>query len=162
VTRRHIASCAAILALAFVVVLTVPAHDRGLALFAFLLLAGAFVASGLVLALAAGPLAAEQPLAGAPAMADSTPAELSALASGIRAASSGRPLDERVYATIRAVASVRLARNHGIELARDPAGAREIIGAGVLWQLLESERSWTRVSVSGGELTQIVERLERL
>jgi hypothetical protein len=162
VTRRQIATSAAILALAFVVVLTVPAEDRALALFAFLLLAGAFVLSGLVLALAMGPLAQEEPLAGAPASADSPPAELSALASAIRAANSGRALDERVYLAIRAVAGVRLARNHGIELASDPAGARELIGDGVLWQLLESERSRTRVGVGAGELTQIIDRLERL
>jgi hypothetical protein len=162
VTRRQIATSAAILALAFLVVLTVPAHDRGLALFAFLLLAGAFVLSGLVLALAGGPLAHEEPLAGAPPIPDSAPAELSALAAGIRAAGGGRALDERVYLAIRAVASVRLARNHGIELASDPAGARELIGDGVLWQLLESGPSRTRLSVGAGQLRDMIDRLERL
>ena len=70
--------------------------------------------------------------------------------------------DEGVHATIRAVASVRLARNHGVELGRDAAGARELLGGGLLWQLLESERSWARLRVGGDELTQIVEELERL
>ena len=161
-SRRHVGYSAAILALAFVLVLAVPSHDRALALFALLMLAGALVLSGLVLALALDPLAQEQPLVGAAAGADRPPAELSALVSGIRAASSGRALDERVYTAIRAVVSVRLARNHGIELGRDPAGARELIGAGVLWQLLESERGWTRLSVGGRELRQIVDQLERL
>ena len=161
-TRRHIGSAAALLALAFVLVLAVPDHDRGLALFAFLLLAGALVLSALVLALAANPLAHEEPLAGTTATRDSPPAELSALASGIRAVIRERVLDERVYDTIRAVAAVRLARHHGIELRRDPAGAREVVGSGPLWQLLESEATWARLRVGGSEITQIVDQLERL
>jgi CHASE2 domain-containing sensor protein len=162
VIRRHVGWSAAILALAFVLVLAVPDHDRGLALFAFLLLAGALVLSVLVLALAGEQLAAEDRLAGVPASSDSAPAELSALASSIRTALRERTIDERVYAAIRAVASVRLARNHGIELARDPGATRELLGGGLLWQLLESERTWTRLRVGGSELTQIVDQLERL
>jgi hypothetical protein len=162
VIRRHISWSAAILALGFLLVLAVPDHDRGLALFAFLLLAGALILSALVLALAGDPLAQEDRLAGAAPGAESPPAELVALASGIRTALREHSLDERVYATIRAIASVALASNHGIELGRDPAGAREVIGGGPLWELLESERTWARLSVSGPELTQIVDQLERL
>jgi hypothetical protein len=162
VIRRHVGWSAAILALAFVVVLGVPDHDRGLALFAFLLLAGALVLSVLVLALAGDPLAAEDRLAGVPASADSAPAELTALASDIRTTLRERLIDERVYAAIRSVASVRLARNHGIELARDPGAAREVLGGGMLWQLLESERSWARLRVGARELTEIVDQLEGL
>jgi len=160
--RRHLGWSAGILALAFALVLAVPDHDRGLALFAFLLLAGALVLSVLVLALAGDRLAAEDRLAGVAASADASPAELSALASSMRTALRERALDERVYAAISAVASVRLARNHGIELARDPHAARAVLGDGMLWQLLESERTWVRLRVGGSELTQIVEELERL
>ncbi|HEY1778645.1 MAG TPA: hypothetical protein VGG41_20990 [Solirubrobacteraceae bacterium] len=160
--RRALGWSAAVLALAFVVVLAVPAHDRGLALFAFLLLAGALVLAMLVLVVAADPPAAEDLLAGAPADADSTPAELTALAGSIRAALRERAIDERLHSAIRAVATVRLARNHGVVLTRDLDAARETIGEGTLWRLLESERTWARLPVGGRELTEIVDQLERL
>jgi hypothetical protein len=162
VIRRQLGWSAAILALAFLLVLAVPDHDRALALFAFLLLAGALILSALVLALAADPLAQEDRLAGASASAESPPAELLALASTVRTALREHTLDERLYTTIRAVASVALASNHGIELGRDQAAAREVVGGGPLWQLLEAERTWPRLSVDGRELTQIVDQLERL
>jgi hypothetical protein len=162
VIRRQISWSAAILALAFLLVLAVPDHDRGLAVFAFLLLAGALMLGALVLALARDPLAAEDRLAGAAAPAHRPPAELVTLTSGIRTALREQVLDERVYGTIRAIATVQLAGNHGIELGRDPAGAHAVIGDGPLWQLLESERTWVRLSVGGRELAQIVDQLERL
>jgi hypothetical protein len=162
VIRRPLGWSAVVLALAFVVVLAVPAHDRGLALFAFLLLAGALVLAVLVLVLAADPPAAENLLAGAPADGDSAPAELTALAGSIRTALRERAIDERLYSAIRAVAIVRLARGHGVVLARDPDAARAAVGDGMLWRLLESERTWARLPVGGSELRQIVDQLERL
>ena len=160
--RRHLGFSAAILALSFVLVLGAPDHDRGLAVFAFLLLAGALMLSALLLALARDPPAEEHLLTGAPANAERPPAELVALAGAVRTVLREHALDERLYATIRAVASVRLAGNHGIELGGDPDAARDVIGGGVLWQLLESERAWARLSVGGEQLTHIVEELERL
>jgi hypothetical protein len=162
VSLRRIGWPVAILALAFVLVLATPGHDRGLALFAFLLLAGALILGALVLALAGDPLALEDPLAGAPARADSPPAELSALTGSIRRAQRESALDERLYEAIRAVASVRLARDHGIELARNPRAAREVLGDGLLLQLLETDRGWSRVRVGGAELARMVDQLERL
>jgi hypothetical protein len=151
--RGYRTRSAAVLAVAFLLVLAVPDHDRALGLYAL---------SGLVIALAQVPLADERRLTGLTATRHSPPSELAALTTGTRAALRERTLDEHVYETIRTVVSVRLARNHGIELERDPAGARRVLGDGLLWQFLETPRAWGRLRVGGGELEQIVDQLERL
>jgi len=108
VSRRTLGWAATIVVVAFVIVLAVSARDRGLALFALLLLVGALALAGLVLALLATPTASSAPLALAPPEPDVPPADLDQIEYDVREALATGIVDSRLRAVVRAVAAARL------------------------------------------------------
>jgi hypothetical protein len=79
-------------------------------------------------------------------------------------AHSKREFDLGLRRRLQHVASERLAAHHGVDLHRDPAAARDLLGATV-WELLDPQRpvSGRREDdgVSLHRLAEVVERLER-
>lgn len=152
-----------VLALAFVLVLSVPGRDRPLALFAFLLLAGAIVALGLVAALARLPGSDDRRLGAAAAGGELRPAELEAIESEVRAALAGGGANDGLRGRLRSIAAARLSRDHAIDLDRGEEAARRVIADDVTWQLVTADaRRGTRVRLGAEQLVAVVDRLERL
>lgn len=79
-------------------------------------------------------------------------------------AHSGREFDFGMRRRLERMAGTRLIEGHGIDLHRDPAAAREVLGDQT-WELLDPQRPMSGRRVGGGvpiaTLTDIVERLER-
>jgi hypothetical protein len=159
-TRRQLLGAAAILSVAFLIVLAVPPGERGLALLAFALLAGALAVLGAVTALASVPAATDEFLGVSQTGPDQRPGDLEAIESDVREALERGRVDDRLGATLRSVASALLARNHRIDLATDPQAAHRVLGDGLTWLLLTRARSSERVRPA--ELAAVVEELERL
>jgi hypothetical protein len=162
VTRRLLGWTFGGLLAAFLIVLAVPERNRALALYAFLLLVGALALGGLIVVLSATPPADDRRLVGATAAPDARPDELDTLDSGVRATLAGRTIDDTLHGRIRAIVAARLDRGHGVSLDRDPAGARAVLGEGLLWALVDPERSRRRTRLDAGELVAVVEALEAL
>jgi hypothetical protein len=162
VSRRAAGWTLAGLGVAFLLVLSVPDHDRVLALYAFLLLVGALTLAALVSVLSATPLADERRLTGERPAPDTRPDELEALEVAVRGALDGRTLDDLLTMGVRSIIAARLARDHGVALERNPDGARAVLGGGLLWQLIDPERATRRTRLDARELVAVVEALEAL
>jgi hypothetical protein len=160
--RSALGWAAALLVLAFVIVLGVPREQRALALYAFLLLAGALVLAGLVALLAAMPAAADERLRAAPAAGEQPPGDLEALERDVRDALREGSVSDRLWFQLRAVASMALACRHGVDLARDPETAERLLGDGPALALLGAPRSRTPVRLRARELAAAIDELERL
>lgn len=67
---------------------------------------------------------------------------------------------------VREIASVRLARHHGIDLDREPERAEALIGAGRVWELVRPDREAPLDRLSRGwprsQMEQLIDELERL
>ena len=161
-TRAAVGWTLAGLALAFVIVLSVPDHDRVLALYAFLLLVGAVALGALVVLLSATPPTDERRLVGERRAPDTRPDELVALEVAVRDTLAGRAIDEALTMRVRSIITARLARDHGVSLDRDPDGARAVLDGGLLWQLIDPQRSTRRTRLDARELVAVVEALEAL
>lgn len=161
-SRRTLAWAFAALVAAFLIVLSVPERNRALALYAFLLFVGALALAGLILVLSATPAADADRLAGAPPALERRPDELETLEAGVRSTLAGRAIDEVVHARVRAIVAARLDRGHGVSLDRDPERARAVLGDGLLWQLVDPERSTRRTRLDARELAAAVDALEAL
>jgi hypothetical protein len=73
-------------------------------------------------------------------------------------------LHYRLRPLLRQLTSARLYGRHGVDLDRDPEGARQLLGD-ELWELVSAEREVGRRTAPGlpvAELAGHVERLERL
>ena len=158
-TRRALGWAAAALALAFLLVLAVPGRDRALALFAFMLFAGALALAALVAVLAGAPRAGDGALvADAPAH-ELRPADLESIEHDVRGVLAGGIADEHLRSLVRSIALARLARNHGIDLRRDAAAAERLLGDDAAWGLLSARRGQR---LDRGVLAGVVDALERL
>jgi hypothetical protein len=162
VTRSAAGWTLAGLLAAFLLVLSVPDQDRVLALYAFLLLVGALVFATLVILLATTPPADERRLASEGPAPATRPDELEALEVAVRGVLDARTLDEALAMRVRSIIAARLAREHGVSLDRDPDGARAVLGGGLLWQLIDPQRTTRRTQLSARELVAVVEALEAL
>ena len=116
------------------IVLSVPDHDRVIALYAFLLLVGAVALGGLVVLLAGMPAVPEGPLVVAAAPGEHRPEDLEALERELREAFDSGAVDARLRA--RTIASARLARVHGIDMAGQPDAAAALLRGTVVGRLL--------------------------
>jgi hypothetical protein len=163
VTRPALWRGGAVLAVAFAVVLAVPPPQRATALFAFLLLAGALALALLVALVAARAPSRDVPLAALVAAPSSPPADLETFERDVRELVRSGAIDDRLRAQIQAIAAMRLARAHGIDLHADPAAAAAIVGDGPLWRLLTPTLAGrARVRLSAAELGVAVDALEGL
>jgi hypothetical protein len=163
VTRSALGRGAAVLAVAFAVVLAVPAEHRAAALFAFLLLTGALTLAVLVALVAARAPARDLPLAALSPVPPRSPADLETFERDVRELLRSGAIDDRLRVQIRSIAAMRLARAHGVDLDVDPAAAAAIIGDGPLWRLLTPTLAGrARVRLSAAELGAAVDALERL
>jgi len=161
VRRSAVGWAAAALFVAFLVVLGVPREHRALALYAFLLLAGALVLAAFVALLAAAPVGDEGRLEGAPPVPERLPPELDALERDVRETLASGAVEDRLHMQFRVIADARLARRHGV----DPVGeeAQQLIGDGALGQLLAPRRlGRVRLGLRTGELAAAIAELERL
>jgi hypothetical protein len=149
------------LAAAFLVVLAVPGDERALALYAFLLLAGALVLTGLVALLAAAPSGEDEPLRAPAPAPDRRPGDLDAFERDVRdALARDGAVSERLVAQIRAIALARLraGRGHGA----DPEAAALRAGDPLAAVLLPARRGRDRLRLGAAELALLVDQLERL
>jgi len=162
VSRRAVAWTFAGLVGAFLIVLAVPERNRALALYAFLLLVGALALAGLIAVLGAVPHADAGRLGAAPAPPGARPDDLDTLESAVRSTLSRRTIDEILQLRMRAIIVARLERGHGVSLDRDPAGARAVLGEGLLWALVDPERGARRTRLDAAELAAVVDALEAL
>lgn len=157
--RRALGWTAALLAVAFLIVLAVPGTQRALALYAFLLLVGAIVLAGLVALVAAAPVAGEALLEGPAAAPERRPAELDTIEQEVRELIATGAIEDRLRVQVRAIALSRLAR-HGIA---DPAAAESLLGESPLGRIVAPRQPGrTRPRISPAELGAAVEELERL
>lgn len=161
-SRRVVGRTLAGVVAAFLLVLSVPDHDRALALYAFLLLVAALALAALVIALSATPAADERRLVGERPPPDTRPDELDTLEAAVRVALEGGALDEALVLRMRAIIAARLAHGHGVSLDRDPDGARALLGGDLLWQLVDPRRTARRMRLDASELVAVVEALEAL
>jgi hypothetical protein len=163
VRRRRLRWVWAALALAFVIVLSVPDHDRVVALYVFVLLVGAVALGGLVVLLAGVPVVADGHLVLAPPPGEHRPEELVALERELREALESGAVDARLRARTRSIASARLARVHGVDMARQPQAAAALLSNTVVGRLLADAPGSSRVlRLAPEQLRLVVDELEAL
>jgi hypothetical protein len=148
--RRALGWAAAILVTAFLIVLAVPREERGLALYAFLLLAGALALAGLLMLLAAEPAGEDALLVGAAPAPERRPAELGEFERDVREVLRSGAVEDRLRGQLRAIAAVR--REHGQPLADGPLA--RLVAA--------PEPGRARLRMRPDELAQAIDELERL
>jgi hypothetical protein len=159
VKRSALGWAAGALAAAFLIVLGVPREHRALALYAFLLLAGAMVLAGLVALLALAPAGEDDLLEGVPPVPERRPGDLDAIELDVRESLESGAVEDRLRATIRGIAAVRVARR----AASDPEVAALLIGDGPLARVLAPQlRGRARVRLRRGEFARAVDELEAL
>jgi hypothetical protein len=164
---RRAAAVGAAATVALVVALALAGSDRGLALYAYVLLLGAIAL--LVVAVRLRGLPATVPLDDLLAVPERRRDDRRQLDVLIRrlvgGESSAFELHHDLRPLVRQVAGARLARRHGVDLERSPDRARMLVGARV-WELVRPEREppgqrflpgWPT-----GELVALVEELEAI
>jgi hypothetical protein len=82
------------------------------------------------------------------------------------ARSSAYDLHFELRPLVQEVAAARLARGHAIDLVRDPERAHELLGDGLVWELVRPDRPAPERDRTAGwgreELEELVEGLERV
>jgi hypothetical protein len=127
----------------------VPRGERGLALYAFLLLAGALALAGLLALLAAEPSGEDVLLAGVMPAGERRPGDLEQLERDVGEALDGGAVDDHLRAQLRAIAAVR--RGSG-QLADGPLARL----------LAPPERGRPRLRMPACDLARAIDELERL
>ncbi|NLE10764.1 MAG: hypothetical protein GX630_04585 [Actinobacteria bacterium] len=83
-----------------------------------------------------------------------------------RSSSSESGLHAHLRPLAQEIAAARLARNHGVDLEREPEQAREVIGDGRLWELVRPDREAPEDRSARGwsqtELSLLLDELEEL
>ena len=166
-TTARIATCAVLATAGLAAALVLVRSARGLGLLAYVLFLGAL---GLVVLLdrvrAALPAAPEFPRAPARAPGGSSrPEQLVAIERRIDLAeASNVDLHVGMRPLVREILAARLAREHGIDLDREPDRAHALIGDGLLWELARPGRRRPERVQGGGlsrrQLEQLVDELE--
>lgn len=118
--------------------LVAAGRGHGLALLALVLAVGA-AALGFLARRLRRELPSHAPFGPSPAAGQRRAepvAQLEAIRRALEAASwSEAELSHRLGPLVREVAATRLARHHGVDLARQPSRAQELIGGGRVWDL---------------------------
>ncbi|HEX4746347.1 MAG TPA: hypothetical protein VFU99_05630 [Gaiellaceae bacterium] len=154
----------AIVALALV--LAVASHQRGLALFAYLLLLGGAALTALVwLTARANPVADEVFWEPSPVQALRIP-QFDEIAREVETVLElGSDADGKLRTRLQIVAGARLADRHGIELDGYPEQSRAAIDDELAWLLVRNRErlEWVELPALGAaELDRIIASLERL
>lgn len=150
------------------IALGVAQRDRGLAVFAYVLLLGALGLLTLVRQTQTSHSVAPDVLLPRPRREPTESLEqlvsLERRLSG--ATATALYLDHRLRPLVREVAAARLARHHGIDLDRQPERARALLGEGHAWELVRPERESPEDRFARGwgtrELRSLIEDLERI
>lgn len=164
---RRAAAVGAAATVALVMALALAGSDRGLALYAYVLLLGAIAL--LVVAVRLRGLPATVPLDDLLAVSERRRDDRRQLDVLIRrlvgGESSAFELHHDLRPLVRQVAGARLARRHGVDLERSPDRARMLVGARV-WELVRPERDPPGQRFLPGwptrELMALVEELEAI
>lgn len=166
-TRRRLIVLLLVGAVAgLVTAISVPGHDRVLALFAYVLLLGAAAAAALVRqAAGANPSTGDVFWQARPLPPQRVP-QLEEIAreleSVLRLGSDPRG---EIAARLRIVAAARLADRRGIELDGQPERARAAIDDELTWQLVQARRRFEPVELPvlrAAELGRVLASLERI
>jgi hypothetical protein len=153
---------------AVIVALLLAGSARGLALLAYVLFLGALALMALVAKLrVASPLAPRfDELVARPAREERPIGQLVKMQRLVNAAGWDQSaLHHRLRPVLQEVLAARLSRQHGVDLEREPARARSVVGEGPLWELVRPDR---RVPEDRGrglsrrELEALLDELERV
>ena len=153
--------------IALVVALALAGSDRGLALYAYMLLLGAIALAALAARLrrlpATAPLDELLPAAGGHG---DDRRQLDVLIRRlVGSESSAFELHRELRPLVQQIASARLARGRGVDLERSPERARALVGART-WELVRPEREPPSEGFLAGwpiaELEALIEELEAL
>jgi hypothetical protein len=159
---------AALGTVAFLVALALAGGSRGLALYGYVLFLALLALAALAAAVrtsATGIPRAEQLLSHRPEPSARVP-QLEALAGRLAGGRANAfDLHDRLRPLVREIAASRLARRHGVDLARRPERARAILGPRT-WDLARPDREPPEDrfgrGLQGRELERLVDELEAI
>jgi hypothetical protein len=142
--------------------------DRTLAVYAYLLFLAALLLLALIKRTQAVPRSTTAALLPSPrARREEPPLQLGEL---VRAVSMSQltmlDVHHRLRPLVRTIAAARLSQRHGVDLERDPARARGILGDGAVWDLVRPDRSEPQDRLARGfgvaDLSRVVGELEQI
>ena len=165
-SRRGVILVSTAAAAGLAAAVSVPGHDRVLALFAYILLLGATAAAALLRqAVRANPSTGDvlwQPQAPQPQRVSQLEEITRELETVLELGSD--PHGE-LAARLRIVAGARLADRRGIDLDRQPERARAAIDEELTWELVQARRRYEPVELPvfrAAELRRVLASLERI
>lgn len=167
-TARRAAVAAVAATIGLLIALGVAGHERALALFAYVLFAGALGSFALVRQTRAShPIAPDLLLPRRRRRPAESLPQLTFLERRLSVAqATSFELHHRLRPLAREVAAARLARHHGIDLDRQPERARAVLGDGRAWELVRPDREPPEDRLARGwrlgELRALIDELESI